>query len=107
MLARDLLHAAREATEFAGEGLPVTSACFYQWMERAQSEAMAGGAGYPIGKRVFAMLMDDSGASEGDADLWSLARRVVACVFDKKRISHGNIFAARHLACGVECSWCH
>ena len=29
------------------------------------------------------MLMDDSGASEGDVDLWNLARRVVAQVFDK------------------------
>ena len=37
----------RGATELAGEGLPVSSACFHQWMQDAQSEAMAGDAGYP------------------------------------------------------------
>ena len=95
----------REATELAGQGLPVSSLCFQQWMQRAESEATAGDTGYPIGKRVFAMLMDDSGASEGDVDLWNLARRMVAEVFDTKCISHGNLFATRHLACGVECSW--
>ena len=73
----------REATELAGEGLAVSSVCFNQWMQWAQSEAMAGDAGYPIGKRLFAMLMDDAGAPEGDVDLWNLVRRMVAQVFDK------------------------
>ena len=52
-------------------------------MQWAQSEATAGDAGYPIGKRLFAMLMDDAGAPEGDVDLWNLVRRMVAQVFDK------------------------
>ena len=54
-----------------------------RWMQWAQSEATAGDAGYPIGKRLFAMLMDDAGAPEGDVDLWNLVRRMVVQVFDK------------------------
>ena len=47
----------REATELAGQALPVGSACFQQGMQRAQCETMAGDGGYPIGKRIFAVLM--------------------------------------------------
>ena len=77
----------REATELAGEGLAVSSACFQKWMQRAQSEARAGDGGYPIGQRVFAMLMDASGEDASYVDdgnmLWNLVRRVVAQVFGR------------------------
>ena len=34
---------------------------------------MGDDAGYQIGKHIYAMLMDEYGASEGGVDLWNLS----------------------------------
>ena len=70
---------AREASDADGQALPVGRECFKRWMQRAQSEASAGDEGYPIGRRLLAMLRSE--AEEDDEDLWNLARRMVAEVF--------------------------
>ena len=71
----------REATEFDGQALPVSSACFQRWMEHAESAAAAGDDGYPIGRRLLDLLKSE--AEEAEVDLWNHARRAVAEVFDK------------------------
>ena len=52
-------------------------------MQRAQNEGMAGDAGFPIGKHIYGMLMDEAGVPDSDVGLWNLVRRMVAQVFDK------------------------
>ena len=63
-----------------------SSVCFQQWMQRAQSGARAGDAGYPIGQRVFAMLMDDSAVDASYADgvnhiAWQPLCRKTSCLW--------------------------
>ena len=50
-------------------------------MEHAQSEAVAGDLGYPIGRRVLELLTGDL-EEDCSADPWNLMRRVVAEVFE-------------------------
>ena len=38
---------------------------------------MGDDASYQIGKHIYAMLMDEYGASKGCVDLWNLFRRMV------------------------------
>ena len=69
----------REATEFDGQALPVSSACFQRCMEHAQSEAAAGDGGFPIGRRT--LELSEGEAEETESQFWNQAWRAAAEFF--------------------------